>query len=460
MVSLQVPAAPRPAAPAAATRDEDAQRAEVFALVGTLFREVYTPAGGLAHFCVDGRSGAPEGDKDLLPELADYLPLLAAAGHRDYVLAQGERVKARLAAGTPVANPDPGLWPWLRRSNPFYYGDLILGLLECHALGLGDWWLAAAREQLALVLRHFRRGDALAKEVAAFGLALPVAESNALIVVELLVEAQLRSLDAPLRQGGALLRQADSLLRPWLALAEGEGAVPQLRLLSPLLRLVPRFATRRHRYPLYKHNLCFLSSLSALAEATGDPALRQKATSLSERAAVFFRGPQGVFCQAVRREGGALVHERPTLKATQLAEHLCDLAVALAREDLLAEAERQCRWWLERRQPETGLIPYSTDGFATDVDSLTDFAVTLLKLFAATGRASYLQAAEDLLRALRRHHLGAYGLHRSLDARDGAVLDARVETRFTSLFLKPWLALPSAASLYRDPALLSLLRDR
>jgi hypothetical protein len=154
------------------------------------------------------------------------------------------------------------------------------------------------------------------------------------------------------------------------------------------------------------------------------------------------------------------VHERPTLKATQLAEHLCDLAVARPREDLLREAERQCQWWLERRQRETGLIPYSTDCFATDVDSLTDFAVTLLKLFAATGRAGYRQAAVDLLRAMRRHHLGAYGLHRSLDARDGTVLDARVETRFTSLFLKPWLALPAAESLYRDPDLLALLRDR
>ncbi len=149
-----------------------------------------------------------------------------------------------------------------------------------------------------------------------------------------------------------------------------------------------------------------------------------------------------------------------TLKGTLLAEHRCDLAIGWKLPDLLPEAERQANWWLGRRLEATGLIPYWDDGVETDVDSLTDFAVTLLKLHAATGTQRYLTAARDLLHAMIAHHLGAFGLHRSVDARSGRVLDARVETRFTSLFLKPWLLLPEAAGVYSRPDLLSLLRDR
>jgi hypothetical protein len=424
--------------------DLAARRDLVFALVGDWFRRVYTPPGRLAVFAVDGRSGTPAGGKDLLPELADYLPLLAAAGHRDYVVAQGEIVRRRLANGTIVANPDRGLFPWLPRANPFYYGDLILGLLECHALGLGEWWLEEARRQLDLVLRLFRRGDALVKEVTLRGsVALPVAESNALLVVELLLE-----LDR-LSGGNEHLALAESLLSPWQALAEPDGAVPQLRLLHPLLRLWPRLAARRRSYPLYKHNLGYLAALVALAEARADAESRRRAVAAVERSAAFFRGPDGVFRATVQRVGAQRATGPATLKATLLAELLCDLAVAWQRPDLLPEAERQCRFWLERRVGATGLIPYRLDS-----------PVTLLKLFAATRDESYRRAASELLLAMLAHHEGEFGLVRSVDARDGSVRDALVETRFCSLFLKPWLVASEVESLYAKPALLSLVRDR
>ncbi len=428
-------------------------RGEVFALVGRLFAETYTPEGALPWFAVDGRSGRPVGAKDLLPELADYLPLLAAAGHSDFVRTQCAIVRRRLAGGAIVANPDPGLLPSLRRANPFYYSDLILGLLELHRLGFGEDLLVEARRQMETVLALFRRGDLLVKEaILPGGWRVPVSESNSLVMVELLALLGRATGDAE------CIALAARLARPWLERARREGAAPQLVLINPLLAAWPRFARRRRRYLLYKHNLFLLAALDALAEATGDPEWRAAATERTEAAAAFFRGPNGLFCYEIDR-GRPLPPPRASLKCTLLAEHLCDASVRLRRPDLADQAVRQIEAWLDRRG-DTGLIPYWEGGTATDADALTDFAVTLMKLSAATGNARYIAEAGDLLLAMRRAHLGAFGLFRSVDADTGAVLDATVETRFTSLFLKPWLLWPRASHAYADPGLLALLRDR
>jgi hypothetical protein len=444
------------AARAASNEDPALWRDEVCACVGRLFETTYARQGALPPFCVDGHTGQVLGEKDLLPELADYLPLLLAAGRREYVVAQGEIVRRRLARDRLVANPDPGLWPWLRRTNPFYYGDLILGLLLCHDLGMGSWWLEEARRQTDWVIRRFLYRGALVKEVLVpSGLALPASESNSLLMVELLVDLHGRS-------GGDRhdLELAASLLAPWRELAEADGAVPQLRLLHPALAAVPRFAARRHVYPLYKHNLCFLAALFSLAESRNRPDEKEAAIASALRAARFFRKDDGPFAHAVRRRGPGFSPETASLKGTLLAEHLCDLGVAAHRDDLVSEAASQCRWWLERCHPATGLIAYWENGHETDVDSLTDFAVTLLKLFAATRDQGFRASACGLLRAMLRFHLGEHGLVSSVDTRNGSVCDHRVETRLTSLFLKPWLLLPVAEGIYQDPCLLGLVRDR
>jgi len=425
----------------------------IAAWVGGLFTDPYTPAGELPWFEVEGQTGARVGAKDLLPELDDYLPLLAACGHRAFALEQGAIVRRTLVGGRLIANPDPGLLPWITRSNPFYYTDLILGLLACHRLGLGGWWLETARDQVDTVLRRFSAHGLLVKEVhPGSGLKLPVSESNSLGLAEILVEL------GQLTGDHGYVATAERLVGPWLEVAEREGAVPQLLILNPALALVPRFAARRRRALLYKHNLMFLNALWALAG--GEARWKDVATRCSERVCEHFAGPDGVLHYVVVQERGRRHHLRPTLKCTLLAELLCDVAVALGREGYLTRAAELVEPWLAARHPLTGLIPYDLDGRASDVDALTDFAVTLLKLHAANRQPAYASAARDLMAAIIVHHGAPYGLVRAVDVTTGQRLDHHVETRHVSLALKPWLLLPHAADLYARRDLLTLVRDR
>lgn len=429
--------------------------AAVGRLVGGLFQEHYTPSGELPCFTVDGRTGKPVGSKDLLTELGDYLPLLAASGWAGYTESQATVIAARLADPTEPLNPDPGALPRLRRQNPFYFSDLLLGLLDCHALGLAGPWLDLARDLTNRMLKFFWLGDGLCKErLAAIGWRLPINESNTLVMAELMLDLY----RADHRE--EYLDQARRMLEPWLALARAQGAVPQVRFLAFWPRMVPRFSSRSGVYLLYKHNYFFLAALDELARCLDDEALGRAAVDLTLAADQFFSGDQPVPCYQVVRDGSGLRRDTPTLKGTLLAEHLCDLAMGRDRPDLLDRASEQAAFWLDQRNPATGLIPYRLGGRASDVDSLTDFAVTLIKLGAATGRRHWRDAALGLLGAMLDHHMGPYGLYQSLDVMSGEVLDPAVHTRYVSLFLKPWLLLANLDRVYKWPLLMSLVRDR
>jgi hypothetical protein len=395
------------------------------------------------------------GPKTLLPELADYLPLLAAVGEQPYVQQQGRIVASVLEDGVEPLNPDVGLARWMRRQNPFYFSDLILGLLECHSLGLGPQWLCLAKNQTERLLRDFRRGDGLCKERFLLGgWCLPACESNSIITVEILVELYQHCGES------RYLKAARELIAPWLLLAGDNGAVPQLRLLNPWLARIPRFARRTKTYLLYKHNLFFLAALDRIADVMQDPALQQELLRLTASIIAFFRGREHMPCY--RRFGADKAGRLgpPTLKGTLLAEHLCDLSQSRRQPVMLEAAEEMVEFWLNRRDPRTGLIPYTLGKPHTDVDALTDFAVTLIKMSAVTGNPRWRAAAIDLLSAMLEHHLGPHGLYGSVDSRNGNIFRPIVETRYTSLFLKPWLLLDSPADIYALPGLISLVRDR
>ena len=429
--------------------------AAVGRLVGQWFQGHYTPPGGLPCFTVDGRTGQPLGSKDLLTELGDYLPLLAACGWRDYAEGQAPVIAARLADPPEPLNPDPGALPWLRRQNPFYFSDLLLGLLDCHALGLAGPWLDLARSMTERLLQYFWRGDGLCKErLAATGWRLPVNESNSLVLAELMLDLY------KAERRDEYLDRARRMLEPWLALARDQGAVAQVRFLAAWPGMVSRFASRAQVYLLYKHNYFFLAALDELARCLDDASLGRQAVDLTLTVDHFFSGDGPVPCYQVVRENGRLRRDTPTLKGTLLAEHLCDLAVSRDRPDLLARAQDMAGFWLGQRDPSTGLIPYRLGGRASDLDSLTDFAVTLIKLGAATGRRHWREAALGLLEAMLEHHVGPYGLCQSLDTATGRVLDFAAHTRYASLFLKPWLLLANLGRVYDWPLLMSLVRDR
>ena len=430
-------------------------RRPLFELVALLFKECYASGKGVPWFAVNGRDGTPVGQHTLLPELGDYLPFLAMIGETDYVQGQRRIVEGMLLPAIEPLNPNAGSLRWLKRQNPFYFSDLILGLLDCHALGLGDQWLAMAEDQTNRVMETFWKGDGLCKErFLASGWRLPICESDSLVMAEIM-------LDLYQANGNQrYLQSAEAILSPWLELAADSGVVPQVRPLAWWPRWIPRFARRSQCCLLYKHNFFFLSALASLARVTQDPELEKRLITITFSALRHFQGEATVpYYRTIATKRG-LIRDMPTLKCTLLADHCCDIGQEYRNGELLEIAMAMAEFWLDQRHPKTGLIAYQLNDMATNADAITDFAVTLIKLHAASGQQKWLTAALELLAGMLTYHLGPFGLYLSVDIRDGRVLEPTVETRYVSLFLKPWLLLDRPGSVYEQPLLLSLVKDR
>ncbi len=427
----------------------------IYKQVGELFSQHYGKEGSIACFAVDGYSGKPLNAKTLLPELGDYLPLLAVAGEQDYVAEQGRLVREALDPGIQPLNPDSNNVPWLKRQNPFYFTDMILGMLDCYSLGLGDEWLTLAKEQLERLFTLFWKKTGLCKErFLPFGIRLPLAEANTLLFTEILLD--LYKISGEQNH----LEQAKKILSPWLLCSKQQGVVPRLIPLSSWIMAFSRFQRRSQEYPLYKHNTFFLAALLALAKITGEEEYLNALCQSTQETLAFFTGPQGVPSYMVYRNKGKNDYDVPTLKGTLLADHLFDCYHFLRAEKYLVQAKCMIDFWLKERNERTGLIPYRLGGKRTDVDSLTDFAVSLLKLFALTREKQYLEAARDILASMMNYHWGDFGLYQSVETESGVVRESRVETRFVSLFLKPWILLSAPEAIFDNPLLTSLARDR
>jgi len=94
------------------------------------FQQEWTIPGKLPPFELDAE-GQPIATVDLITDVADYLPQLYAVGAKDYVREQVSLVLKTFQQKQVIITPRArrGFLPWIRRSNPFYSTDFLLGLV-------------------------------------------------------------------------------------------------------------------------------------------------------------------------------------------------------------------------------------------------------------------------------------------------------------------------------------------
>jgi hypothetical protein len=432
---------------------------DAIAQIVAWFKDNWGQPPGLPPFELN-KDGHPIGSMNLLPDLADYLPYLYLVGTEEYVRNQVTLAINAFQNKHVILTPKErrGLFPWWKRSNPFYSTDFLWGLVLLHRLDAdlisSDQLTAIARR----ILHTYTYDGWMSKEVILpFRWRLPLSESDSLLYVEIFTV--LYELTGEVE----FLTAAKTLVGNWLnhPFTKTWGLVPQLAVLNPLGKDLTRFRRRANTAILYKHNTSLLSGLLALHQLTKGAGLYQEAALrlldaieellVDDKGAAYFRwvvtGLEGVA-------------EKISLGNTLIIEHLLDAHQAFGRHKDLETAIQIADYWVKLQDKHTGLIPDATDVSRSDMDHQTDFAVNLHRLYYVTENQRYLVAAARIASGQIAHHRSDYGYVNSVDSRTGKIMNTQIETRYSSLFLKSLYLLKSGGAAWEDVNTELVMKDR
>ncbi len=404
--------------------------------------------------------GGPGGG-DLLPELADYAPLLAAAGEVEFARKQAELSFQILSADPLFRGPRTRasgrgvafrLLQLLKATHLQDYAEILLGYLQLYRV-TGDRLFGNYARWLA---RFIRRQFESKGGIAAFFLhgRMPVYQAINGNVIEFFLDC------ADLLGDGELRKAALASLTPYLQnpCFEKQGLWPSLIVGSPRFPTPP--IRPFNRLDLAKANVAMATALLRAYRATGAIEYERGLRHFIETGLGGLRAPTGGLYTLAHVKGRGLELWPHVNTSNHAALELLIDAWEVLRDDKLAHlAEELADFWLDQIHGETGLMPDVAGGTESFVDSNTDFAVLYRKLFKITEKPEYLRASEGLMAAVARYHRQGKGLVCRTYVATGAVADETIETRYTSLFLKPLLLADPPPGL-PDAVLTDLMRDR
>lgn len=434
-----------------------AERQELIGEIARLFRERYPASSGFPRESIPGETG------DLLPELGDYAPLLAASGEREMALAQGE-LAFRILKASPLL---PGLRTRFRPGGPFArilrklgathvqdYSEILLGFVELHHVTRDP----RAQEWAVWLARYLAGQFGSDRGISSFWLGgrLPLLEPLAGNLVEGMLDA------AEIASDTALRDRALALLAPWVENPVfGRLALwPSWVLGSP--RRPPAPLPMCRRIDLAKSNTTMCSAMLRAYAATRDEGWADAIRAFTLEGLPRLRSPEGGLATLARLSpsGRALQPIGPPNSSNHAAlEVLLDAHRLLGDGVLLDRALELATFWRDQIHRDTGLMPDVIGGTQSFVDSNTDFAVLFRKLHDLTKERAWLNASDALVAGVARFHRTEHGLANRTFVATGKITDPTVETRYTALYLKALIA-PPGKNVWEMPALLSLLRDR
>jgi len=423
------------------------------------FENVWTPASGLPPFQLDA-AGKPSGRMTLLSDLADYLPFLYLAGAKEYVAKQTRAAmqvfESKHVISTPYARR--GFLRLLPRSNPFYSTDFLLGLLLLHQL---DSRLVTSRVLDSIahrILHTYLRDGWMSKEVVyPFRWRTPLSESDSLLFVEMMVDIH------EITGNPEFLSSARELVRCWLnhPYTRTWGMVPQVVVLSPIWQDIGRFAEREVTARLYKHNTALIAGLLALHRiGENQQELQEAIFRVVDAIRELLIDDDGkVYFQWVANGFRHRAYE-VNLGNANVIELLLDVYDSFGRIQDLETARLIAGFWMRIQNDRTGLVPESPASQVSGMDHQTDFAVNLHRLASVTGNDDYYQAAVRIAQGQMRYHPTQHGYVNMIHAGTGQIIDPRIETRYSSLFLKILLLLRSDDDAWSDLTIRRMMSDR
>ena len=239
------------------------------------------------------------------------------------------------------------------------------------------------------------------------------------------------------------LKHAESLIRPWLIpdYVEKNGFFPlRLELSSPPVNSLLEILFRaRKKAPAFqsamvKGDAYLMFSLLAVHRVHPDEALRAALERWRMSLIRHMRSVDGRFHNFW--DSRTRVASSIALQTNHsLIEFLLDYYFDMKAEEALTQAMECAGAWLKKRTA-LGLIPNEDRRDVALLDPQVDFCVNLLKLGQITGDHTWLDAADDLLGAVLRHHHLPFGFAWAAHAREGKPLHGQIETKYLGLFLK------------------------
>lgn len=390
-----------------------------------------------------------------VPELGDYIPFLAYFGETNWVDSQIDQARESLLEPAPPSKRE----------------DTLVGLLEYHRLRKNDAVLGLTERYLDYLFTTHVRDDRIVtpriwgiQEKANFarynhdqgtirtaariadpvlsiakGWQVPpyVALARNGIFVELLVDTYAHTGNVN------HLERAKRLADRWIQTEEFQT--------YGLFPTEPSIPGRKRYAQLFKGNTAVANGLIALVDETGEDrfknALQQWVQSVHERCV---DGPvYGIYeFETGRRSRPELFFAFSTIDA------LCYATVVTNDDRYLDVAVDIAEYWLPK-QKDTGLFPLHPGADYSHQDAMTDFSISLWRLFELTGVKKYRRRSREAMRGLFNYH--RFSLNANINT--GEPVDETVTPRFVTLMAKTIILLQEG-SIYDDWDIFKLLRDR
>ncbi|QQG38516.1 MAG: hypothetical protein HYS32_02810 [Candidatus Woesearchaeota archaeon] len=431
------------------------------------YKTTYLNNKGIPYFEIDGVTGKPLSNRDLIPELGDYLPFLYYIGEKDYVNRQIKIAKSYLTKGIitkkisiPRGIPlhEKILYKLVpKHSESFEYTDLILGLLEVYEQSKDKEVLNFADYMLNKAFSVFNKDNVIHDMYfPSLKLKLPASSSLSGMYIELLADFY------RLTKNKDYLTRAYALVEKWASVDffNKYGVFPVYYTPNKKIRKLPIFSKYSKIAKLNKHNTTVIAAILALYQQTKDPKLLSIIEKWVYGLKKYFLNKDYIADEVIEiNEGKKRILLKPEIRNFALIDFLADLYYTTKNKEYLNLAEKNAQFWINQ-QSDLGLIPFTPNGNYSRFDSQTDMGVAFMKLYELTNKKIYKNSAYNLLKAQLKYHHTKHGYVERVNPKTGWIMDYSIETRFTALFLKLLLTIEKNKKIYKDKKFYYLLRDR
>lgn len=389
----------------------------------------------------------------IYPDLGDIIPFLLYFGEIDFVEKQIESYLSMSTDGLYISEfPTFGL---NNLAKTYEYTDLILGLSDYDSFVHSKSSSYLLKSTVDSAYRIFDLGSALSSfYYAPLSQKLPIIDTRDGTFIELLIDLYKKTGDTKHLDAA---KNIFEILRG-LSFYTEYGLLPDFVVTGPLKYFSFFIKNKTTTVTTCKNNTNTLFGLFALYKVTKRPDVMAMIHRLLDS-----------IKNNLLWHGGVVkdwhVHAIPSnscLTASfPLIDFLCDLFFYTHDQKILDFAKAIADFWIGY-QGKTGLFPLYTDGRESFLDSETDMTIALQKLAEVSGDKKYQQVAEATYVGIIKYHARKdYVL--GVDINTGEIMNPTQRTKFIALFLKLLILkirLKEGVTIYSDPALWSILRDR